>query len=301
MMENTNTFEKISPFAYHDDEVLFLENPTNGYVSEFNVLTPLEQIIVESINCMLVATSSLIHRLVQRNGMEISKEEVNSALSFLAKRDYVKKYLFKNPDGSYSATRCYILSTNGKRYLARKGIRSNMTGYVANCTPCDIKELLSTWQLILNRKEFSSGKVKIANIAVDRGEDATFTGHIFRTHAFIDNANKSIFIESVRSDDGSEYELIKKISRMDKTLRESKFLNINVALDRELIIVCEDIYHRERIKEAIKNSPLYPCFQITITDDVTCYHDADNCLEILNLSKKKTQSFFKKIFAGITA
>lgn len=66
-MENTNINKKVSPFAFHEDEILLLENPTNGYVSEFNALTPLEQVIVESINEMLVATSSLIHRfLIQR-------------------------------------------------------------------------------------------------------------------------------------------------------------------------------------------------------------------------------------------
>lgn len=297
-----NTFKKTSsPFAYHEGEVLFLENPANGYVSEFSALTPLEAILVHCINDMLVASSSLLQRfLAKREGMEVSKEKINAALSFLAKKDYIKKYLFKNPNGSHSAARCYVISKNGQRYLARQGVRARMTGYLANLTPCEIKELLSAIQFTLTQKDFNAARVKMANVIADRRNDVAFSGHIFRTNVLIEAENRTVFVEAVRCD-GAIEKIIDKILRMDRTLRNNEFLNCCVSANIELVLVCEDVDHRNFIENTIKhNISICPCFKIFLTDDVTCYTQTEECLMKLDFPTPQ-KSIFRKILVNLTA
>ena len=225
-------------------------------------------------------------------------EEIRHSLSVLSHHNYLKKYIFQNTNGSYSATRCYSLSTNGQKHLAYLGLRTNMRGYISNLTSCDIKEILSTHQFLLSQESFNDAGIKIANVVVERGKDTTITNHIFRTNALVQTEFKTVFVESIRAAEDSENEFMAKLSRIDKTLRESRFLSCTVAPKCELVIVCENPDHRELFKEVLEKKRIRPCFDILLTDDVTCYRDPKNCLIKLEFSPA---SIFAKFFTGITA
>ena len=298
-MENEKILRKYSsPFTYYQGESLFLENPVTGYVRGFN-LNPLEELIVLSVNEMLVTTSSLLQRfLKRRKNVDVSAQEIKRVLSVLSHHDYLNKYMFKNINGSHATTRCYTISTNGQKHLAYLGIRTKMRGYLSSLTSCEIKEILSTHQFILSQEGYTDSGIKFANVVVERGKDTTLTNHIFRTNALVQTEFKTVFVESVRASEDSENEFITKLHRIEKTLRESKFLSCTVSPKCELIIVCENPDHREVFGEVLKKIGLRTCFDILITDDVTCYNEPENCLTKIVIPPK---SIFTKLFAGITA
>lgn len=301
MKTTTNNYDargdKKSPFAvYSTERLTFL----GGNSARDIELTDVDKLALLAINEMLLSTSKLLHTYLMQLGLKsVDIEDIRASLKKLSGAGYLTKMEFTSPIGK-SLSKVYSLDTKGQAFVKSKGKHPMLSAYIYGLDATGVKRILSALQFVLSQNYISKAEsVSIATVIAERGNrDATENAHIFRPNATVRFKDKTVFVESVRRSPAHEDELINKLKRMDDCLKHSKYLNVPVNDNAEVIIVCEDFNHMGCVYRAIKASDSRFCFDLTFTNDSEVYSTPDDCLYHREQKKtlfEKTLSFFSEI------
>lgn len=288
-----NLIEKKSPFAIFDSaEKLNKVEPSYTY-SMF--ITPLDEAILSAINIMLVASSALLFKLLSDCENVQNQHSISKRLVKLTHAQFVDKYEFSSSDGNKSAGKCYSLTYRGRGYLKSRGEIPNQTIYIQrmlNEDPTHIKRLLSANQYAISTgSSYEIGKLIFSDIGKKHK-------NVFRANAVV-HGPQTIFVESVRAKIDETERILEKLQRISSVINRKDTLNTKITKNPLFVIVCENHFHQNRIKEELENIKTSKISNITIkiTNDLDVY-TGSNSLQTLTLKKKS--SFLKFLFGQVS-
>lgn len=300
---NNSTYDvggdKKSPFASYKNERLqiFAGNPSRNVQ-----LNDVDKLVMLAVNEMLLATSKLLHTYLMQLGLKsVDIEGIRTSLKKLSETGYLTKMEFSSPTGK-SLSKVYTLGAKGQAFIRESGKHPMLSAYIYELDAVGVKRILSAVQFVLSQNYLSGAKsISIATVVAEKwGRDATESAHIFRPNAIVQIENKTVFVESVRRSPGYKDELVKKLERMDECLKYSRYLNVSVNDNAEVIIVCEDFDHMVEVGAAIKASGFRFSFDLTFTNDNDVYAKPDSCLyENRDCEQKKTLFEKALVFLGV--
>jgi len=290
--------EKKSPFAVYSGERL---NPASMNTADGNVrLTDLDELVMLTINRMLITTAALLDRHLRDLGLEgVEINELRTVLSKLSEHGYLTKYEFVTAV-SRAYARVYTLGPRGQEYVKSRGQRPRMTGYIASLDALHAKRLLASLQYVISRKYSRTAEsVTVAGVVAEQNA-RTEDDHIFRPQVTVQCSDHTVFVDAVRRTPGAVKELVDKLGRMDETLRCSRYLNIPVKAHVDVVIVCESVRHMEEVMEGLTEYRVKPCFALWFANDTEIYESPGACLHGY-IEKKGLVRQVKKLFERLNS
>jgi len=270
--------EKKSPFAAYNGERLNMvsANPAACTVR----LTDLDELILLTINQMLITTAHLLDRHLHNLGLEgVQIDDIRTALARLSESGFLTKYEFVTPV-SKAYSRVYTLGQCGQEFVKSRGQRLRMTGYIASLDALHAKRLLASLQYVISRKYSRTAEsVTVAGVVVEQKKEAgAETDRIFRPQVTVQCSDHTVFVDAVRRTHRAAEELADKLTRMDETLRCSRYLNISVKADVYVVIVCESTQHMAEVMEELDEYRLKLCYKLWFTNDAEVFNNPGACL-----------------------
>lgn len=276
-IKNTTITNKKSPFAVWPYEKL---NVLNSSDSRAIRLTEVDQLVMLTVNEMLITTSFLLHSHLLQMGLErVSINDIRASLAKLSSADYLKKMEFSSPNGT-SMNKVYSLSLKGQVFIKSKGKYPILSGYIDNLEATTAKRILSALQFILSQNyTANASSISVASVVVEKGNCSTKENtHIFRPNATIQFEDKTIFVDSVRRTFENEYKMLQKLKRIDDCLRNSKYLNTPIHDNVDVIIIAEDEDHMLSIIDTVRYSKYRFCYNLIFSNDIDTYNRPENCI-----------------------
>lgn len=274
---NSTHISTRSPFSVYEDERL---NVIESLMSKNLHLNDLDKLILLSVDEMLVTTSNLLNTHFGNIGLICTDiTTVRRSLKKLSDNGYLVKMEFVTPT-SCSLGKVYALGTLGQEFILSKGKTPCQTGYIASLDALRCKKLLAAAQFVIKQNYITEAvSVTFGEVAAQRKLDLKDKDiNSFRPHGTVQFNDKTVFVESVRSNCGSVNELIEKLSRMNNILMNSKYLNIPIKENVGVVIVCESLAHQLTVAEALHSVKERYCFKISLTNDIDVYNKPSDCL-----------------------
>ena len=297
MEMNTTLYDetmKKSIFSSFPMERLNILHPVHPRSLE---LTELQATILHAVNESLVTTAMLLQtRLVHMGITDCPIEQLRKELKKLGDAGYLTKMEFCTSE-SRSLTKVFALSNPGKEFIRSCGIHPIRTRYVSTLDAVHCKKLLSTHQFLNSQGwelDAEVGRMIIEDVPM--GEN---TRNLFRTHAVVQQEDKTVFIESVRAVPGAMDDLLGKLKRMDRTLALKDRLNIPPASQVEVLLCCENYAHMEEIIRGLISSRLGFGFTLKFTNDYDTFHNPESCIYVHRGNRKSLASRALGAAAGI--
>ena len=287
-MNTTTQFEesqKKSIFSAFPMERLNILHPVHPRTLE---LTLLQSQILLLVNESLVTTAMLLHTRLEHLGIQdCDIATLRKELKKLGDAGYLTKMEFCTPE-SRSLTKVFALSSQGKEYIRSQGIHPIRTRYVSTLDAVHCKKLLSAQQTLISQGWEHSAQIgRMIIEAVSMGET---TRNLFRTHAVVEQEDRTIFIESVRAVPGAMDDLLAKLRRMDRTLALKDRLNLPPAPKVEVLLCCENYAHMEEVISQLISSRLGFGFTLKFTNDYDTFHNPESCIYIHRGNRKTLAS-----------
>lgn len=279
MMTEDMTTAPRSPFSYFPDERLNILHPHNRTARMPLTLTDLDKQLLGMIDRALVATSSLLHRHLERMGSRTPIYDVRSALDRLSKHQYLTKMEFMTPD-KCSLVKIYSLGRYGREFIRSLGQQPNQTRYLNTLDSLHCKKLLSAYQFMIGQNCFAGANaIEMAPRIQEITAPGYHTDCVFRPQAMVNTDDgRTIFILSVRKDPAPLTELTSKLSRMEQTLKPTRRNNLNAHVEKnvEVVLVCETAAHMETVLNAFREDHFVFDFPVFFTSDQQSYAAADS-------------------------
>lgn len=266
-----------SPFAALPGERLSVQ-----YVPHPQDIRPgrLERQIIRAVNWMLAATPALIHRFLAQTARPApTKREVRQALTSLTRSGCLTRLVFLSSHGEKTQS-VYMLGERGTALIRADGSTPNQPDYAAGLDAIGVKRTLSTLRFLLAGQHTAAARsVELSPVIAETGRAGSILrGHLFRPNAIVDFTDKTMLVESVRRYGPCEEPLLPKLKRIDATLRDSKYLNVPLHRQTELVLICEDFAHMCAAAEAVRTARLHLCCRLVFTNDNDIARSPDNCL-----------------------
>lgn len=267
--KNESSYTKRSPFSNFKDEKLSIYPAKESGYLEFDEL---DKLILVNVNTLLLTTSHLLYENLANMGLENTDQEMLKAkMKRLSDYGFLAKMEFVTPL-TRSATKVYTLAHRGQQYIRSIGTKPRLSGYIAGLDATGVKRLLSAEQYIISQK-YDITSVTMGGIVSDGESDDC----IFRSHGIIRQPIDSIFVESVRSNEGSEEKLLEKLHRMNNTLRNGKRMLVEKSEQMTVVIVCESNQHMTDIRKLLNENQEQYCFEVILTNDVDVHNNSKDC------------------------
>lgn len=259
---NITAENKKSPYSVCEEDILEKVMPMySGYIE----LNRLQQQILRCINERMMLTVWQVSVILKKNGIYHEQDELQNELWKLSNNCYLDKYRLFNPANNMNFN-VYKIGHKGKGWLKRVGEKPRMGGYLERCRSVQIKKLLSVNQCIIGLNLTSEYKIETTKMIYEEGRHIFRKNkNLFRAGGIAENDSSILIIESVRSDEDFEGNLIEKLQRIDKTIKKGK-CSINKHKSIRLLVIAEDKDKMDYLRYILQNHK-YRSFEILYSFD----------------------------------
>ena len=275
-----------SPFAVYANETITHEKKYPVPIAPTSIDHEILKIVAKTLFC----TSALIIVELSKSGIPYEVTNVRNRIIRMCEAEFLMGYRFRT-EGGRSSHIAIRLGWRGIGYLKANGIQPRLGTYLAKVSedPVVTKKILSAVQYVI-RTNVPMDEVSFCQpVFVPCKNPTKKSTRIFRPQAIVQKADRTVFIESIRQDQGWEANILEKLGRIESVCRAHS-MNIEVK-SPALVLVAENSTHLRMLLRMIEKRgcsiPVY------FTADSLVYANPETCLYQL----PKSKSFWTYLFA----